>query len=44
MATYQGKTVKLNSPSPIKKGEPGYGRKKSKVYVKDGNKIKKVMF
>tara|TARA_R100001463_G_scaffold20115_5_gene49143 strand:- start:1418 stop:1675 length:258 start_codon:yes stop_codon:yes gene_type:complete len=44
MATYQGKSVTLNSPSPIKKGEPGYGRKKSKVYVKDGDKIKKVMF
>ena len=24
MATYQGKSVTLNSPSPIKKGEPGY--------------------
>ncbi len=33
MATYQGKSVKLNSPSRIGKGEPGYGRKKSKVYV-----------
>ena len=44
MAKYQGKTVKLNSPSRISKGEAGYGRKKSKVYVKDGAKIKKVMF
>ena len=44
MATYQGKSVTLNSPRPIKKGEPGYGRKKSKVYVKDGDKVKKVMF
>jgi len=44
MATYQGKSVSLNSPSAIKKGEPGYGRKKSKVYVKDGDKVKKVMF
>ena len=44
MAKYQGKTVKLNSPSRISKGEPGAGRKKSKVYVKDGAKIKKVMF
>ena len=34
MATYQGKTVTLNKPSRISKGEPGYGRKKSKVYVK----------
>ena len=29
MATYQGKSVKLNSPSSIGKGEPGFGRKKS---------------
>ena len=44
MATYQGKKVSLNKPSRISKGEAGYGRKKSKVYVKDGAKIKKVMF
>ena len=43
MAKYQGKTVKLNSPSRISKGEPGYGRKKTKVFVKAGNKIKKIM-
>ena len=44
MAVYQGKTVELNSPRRIRKGEPGYGRKKSLVYVKDGSKVKKVMF
>lgn len=44
MALYQGKSVKLDSPSRIKSGEPGYGRKKFKVYVKDGDKVKKVMF
>ena len=44
MATYQGKTVTLNKPSRIGKGEPGHGRKKFKVYVKDGDKVKKVMF
>ena len=44
MPEYQGKSVKLNSPSRISKGEPGYGRKKFKVYVKDGDKVKKVMF
>ncbi len=44
MATYRGKKVTLNKPSRVSKGEPGYGRKKSKVYVKDGAKIKKVMF
>ncbi len=36
--------VKLNSPSPIRKGEPGYGRKKSKVFVMDNGKVKKIMF
>ena len=45
MATYQGKTVTLNKPSRIGKGEPGYGRKKSKVYVKNkSGKVIKVMF
>jgi hypothetical protein len=44
MAEYQGKSVKLDSPSRIGKGEPGYGRKKFKVYVKDGDRVKKVMF
>ncbi len=44
MATYQGKKVTLNKPSRISSGEPGAGRKKSKVYVKDGMKVKKVMF
>jgi len=44
MAEYQGKSVKLDSPSRIQKGEPGYGRKKFKVYVKDGDRVKKVMF
>jgi hypothetical protein len=44
MATYQGKKVTLNKPSRISKGEPGHGRKKSKVYVSDGGKVKKVMF
>lgn len=45
MATYQGKKVTLNKPSRITKGEPGYGRKKSKVYVKNkSGKVIKVMF
>ena len=44
MATYQGKTVSLNKPSRIGKGEPGYGRKKFRVYVKKGDKVKKVIF
>ena len=45
MAKSQGKTVTLNKPSRITKGEPGYGRKKSKVYVKyKSGKVIKVMF
>ena len=44
MAEYQGKKVTLDKPSRITKGESGYGRKKFKVYVKDGDKVKKVMF
>tara|TARA_R110002020_G_scaffold237137_4_gene449476 strand:+ start:588 stop:878 length:291 start_codon:yes stop_codon:yes gene_type:complete len=44
MPEYQGKKVTLNKPSRITKGEAGYGRKKFKVYVKDGDKVKKVMF
>jgi hypothetical protein len=42
MAEYQGKSVKLDSPSRIQKGEPGYGRKKFKVYVKDGDRVKRL--
>ena len=44
MAEYQGKKVTLDKPSRITKGDAGYGRKKFKVYVKDGDKVKKVMF
>ena len=44
MAEYQGKKVTLDKPSRITKGEPGYGRKKFKVYVRSGDKVKKVMF
>jgi len=45
MAEYQGKSVTLNKPSRISKGEPGHGRKKFKVYVKTkSGKVKKVMF
>ena len=45
MAKYQGKSVTLNSPSRISKGQPGYGRKKSQVYVKgQSDKVVNVMF
>ena len=44
MAKYKGKSVRLNKPSRITKGQPGYGRKKFKVFVKAGSKVKKGMF
>ena len=44
MAKYKNKTVKLNSPSRIRKGQPSYGRKKFQVYVKDGSRTKRVTF
>jgi len=37
MAEYRSKNVTLNKPSYIRKGQPGYGRKKSQVYVKNEN-------
>jgi hypothetical protein len=42
MAEYRGMKVKLNSPSAIRKGEPGYGRKKSKVFVMSNGKVKRL--
>ena len=44
MATYKGRKVTLNKPRRIGKGEPSYGKKKSVVYVKDGDKVKRVTF
>jgi hypothetical protein len=41
LAKYKGKTVRLNKPSRITKGQPGFGRKKFKVFVKAGSKVKK---
>ena len=35
-AEYQGRKVTLNKPTPVRKGEPGHGKKQEKVYVKDG--------
>lgn len=39
---YKGKKVKLNKPKRISKGQPGYGKKKFYVYVKNekGNVIR----
>tara|TARA_Y100000401_G_scaffold116500_2_gene122420 strand:- start:145 stop:435 length:291 start_codon:yes stop_codon:yes gene_type:complete len=44
MAEYQGKKVTLNKPRRIGKGSPGYGKKKFEVFVKSGDKIKRVAF
>ena len=44
MAKYKGRSVRLNKPSRIRKGQAGYGSKKSQVYVKDGIKVKRVTF
>ena len=44
MAKYKGKSVRLNKPTRIRKGQPGYGRKKSQVYVKAGSRVKRVTF
>ena len=44
MAEWRGMKVKLNSPTAIRKGEPGYGRKSKKVFVMSNGKVKKVMF
>ena len=35
MAEYQGKTVKLNTPRALRKGETGHGKKRKVVFVKD---------
>ena len=44
MATYKGKKVTLNKPRRIGKGETSYGKKKSVVYVMDGERVKRVTF
>lgn len=42
---YHGKKVTLNQPRRIGKGDPGYGKKKFYVYVKnDRGNIVRVMF
>ena len=44
MAKFKGKSVRLGKPSRIRKGQPGYGRKKSQVYVRAGKRIKRITF
>jgi intein-encoded DNA endonuclease-like protein len=35
VAKYKGRTVRLNKPTRIRKGQPSYGKKKSQVFVKN---------
>lgn len=44
MATYKGRSVRLNKPSYIKKGQTSYGKKKSQVFVRSAGRIKRVTF
>ena len=44
MASFKGKSVRLNKPSRIRRGQASYGRKKCQVYVKDGSRTKRVTF
>jgi|TARA_Y100000592_G_C5342068_1_gene254712 hypothetical protein len=44
MAKYRGRTVRLNKPSRIRKGQASYGRKKFQVFVNDGGRTKRVTF
>ena len=44
MAEFKGKKVTLNKPRRIGKGTAGYGRKKFEVFVKSGDKVKRVTF
>ena len=44
MAKYRGRTVKLNKPTRIQKGQPSYGKKKFQVFVRDRSKTKRVTF
>ena len=44
MAKFKGKSVRLNKPSRIRKGQTSYGRIKFQVFVKAGSRIKRVTF
>tara|TARA_Y100000004_G_scaffold88323_1_gene99036 strand:+ start:9151 stop:9408 length:258 start_codon:yes stop_codon:yes gene_type:complete len=44
VAKFKGKSVRLNKPSRIRRGQAGYGRKKFQVYVKDKSKVKRITF
>ncbi|QDP56846.1 MAG: hypothetical protein Unbinned2716contig1004_20 [Prokaryotic dsDNA virus sp.] len=44
MAEYQGRKVTLDKPRRIQKGDTGYGKSKFEVFVKDGERVKRVPF
>ena len=44
MAKFKGKSVRLRKPTRIRKGQPGYGRKKMQVYVRSGKRVIRVPF
>ena len=48
MAEYQGKKVTLNSPRALRKGEPGYGKKRKVVFVmgcsSESKRVKRITF
>jgi len=44
LAKFKGKSVRLNKPTRIRKGQAGYGRKKMQVYVRSGKRIIRVPF
>jgi len=42
MAEWRGMKVKLNNPTRIQKGEPGYGRKKLKCLYQIMGKLRRL--
>ncbi len=48
MAEYQGKKVTLNKPRGLRKGEPGYGKKRKVVFVmgcsSESKRVKRITF
>lgn len=43
-AEYKGRKVQLGKPRTLRKGEPGYGKKQYVVFVKDGDRVKRISF
>lgn len=43
-AEYKGRKIPLGKPRNLRKGEPGYGKKQYVVFVKDGDRVKRVTF